>query len=342
MLIGENILLALNGLLANKMRALLTMLGIIIGIGSVIAIMSVGNSISTSVTRSMEDMGVNNITLGVSQKSTSETSTADGRVFMGFSRGSIMDDEDYITDEMLDAMKQEFAGSIREILLNESAGSGTVEDGNLSANVTLTGVNAAYLENEALTLLAGRTLTDTDQTKAKRVVLVSDKLADTLFDGDYDAAVGSGLQVYVSNRYYSYAIVGVYEYEDSGFTTESDEDISTTLYMPLEAARNQNHSTAGYSQLTIVTASGVDSTSLCTELENWFNNSYYRNNDSFEISASSMESMVSSMTSMLSTVSIAISVIAGISLLVGGIGIMNIMLVSITERTREIGTRKAL
>ena len=318
MLIGENIMLALNGLLANKMRALLTMLGIIIGIGSVIAIMSVGNSISSSVTSSMEDMGVNNITLGVSQKSTSETSTADGRVFMGFSRGSTMDDEDYITDEMLDAMKEEFADSIREILLSESAGSGAAEDGNLTANVTLTGVNTAYLENEDLTLLAGRTLTETDQTKTKRVVLVSDKLADSLFDGDYDAAVGSEVQVYVSNRYYS------------------------SLYMPLEAARNQNHSTAGYSQLTIVTASGVDSTSLCTELENWFNNSYYRNNDSFEISASSMESMVSSMTSMLSTVSIAISVIAGISLLVGGIGVMNIMLVSITERTREIGTRKAL
>ena len=229
MLIGENIMLALNGLLANKMRALLTMLGIIIGIGSVIAIMSVGNSISSSVTSSMEDMGVNNITLGVSQKSTSETSTADGRVFMGFSRGSTMDDEDYITDEMLDAMKEEFADSIREILLSESAGSGAAEDGNLTANVTLTGVNTAYLENEDLTLLAGRTLTETDQTKTKRVVLVSDKLADSLFDGDYDAAVGSEVQVYVSNRYYSYAIVGVYEYEDSGFTTESDDDIYTSL-----------------------------------------------------------------------------------------------------------------
>lgn len=167
MLIGENIMLALNGLLANKMRALLTMLGIIIGIGSVIAIMSVGNSISSSVTSSMEDMGVNNITLACPRRVPARPARADGRVFMGFSRGSTMDDEDYITDEMLDAMKEEFADSIREILLSESAGSGAAEDGNLTANVTLTGVNTAYLENEDLTLLAGRTLTETDQTKLR-------------------------------------------------------------------------------------------------------------------------------------------------------------------------------
>ena len=326
MLIGENILLALSGLLANKMRALLTMLGIIIGIASVIAIMSVGNSISTSVTSSMEDMGVNNITLGVSQKSTEDTVTSDGRVFAGVSRGSEMSDEDYITDEML----------------SESAGSGTAEDGDLTANVSITGVNSDYLEYEELTLLAGRTLTDRDQENAKKVVLVSDRVADNLFGGDYNAAIGSEINIYVSNRYYTYAVVGVYEYDDSGFSTESEEDVTTTVYLPLEAAREQNHSSTGYSQLTIVTAAGVDSTALCDELETWFNNNYYRSNDSFEVTASSMESMVSSMTDMLSTISIAISVIAGISLLVGGIGVMNIMLVSITERTREIGTRKAL
>lgn len=342
MLIGENILLALSGLLANKMRALLTMLGIIIGIASVIAIMSVGNSISTSVTSSMEDMGVNNITLGVSQKSTEDTVTSDGRVFAGLSRGSEMSDEDYITDEMLDAMKEEFSDSTASILLSESAGSGTAEDGDLTANVSITGVNSDYLEYEELTLLAGRTLTDRDQENAKKVVLVSDRVADNLFGGDYNAAIGSEINIYVSNRYYTYAVVGVYEYDDSGFSTESEEDVTTTVYLPLEAAREQNHSSTGYSQLTIVTAAGVDSTALCDELETWFNNNYYRSNDSFEVTASSMESMVSSMTDMLSTISIAISVIAGISLLVGGIGVMNIMLVSITERTREIGTRKAL
>ncbi len=89
-------------------------------------------------------------------------------------------------------------------------------------------------------------------------------------------------------------------------------------------------------------ARGTDAKQLGEELETWFNQNYYRNNDSFEVNTFSMAAVISSMTSMLSTISLAIAVIAGISLLVGGIGVMNIMLVSITERTREIGTRKAL
>lgn len=181
MLIGENIILALNGLLANKMRALLTMLGIIIGISSVIAIMSVGNSISSSVTSSMEDMGANNITLGVSRKSTEDTVTGNGRVFAGISRGSAMEEEDYITDEMLEVMKEEFSDTVTDILLRESVGTGMAEDGSLTVNVDVSGINTAGLENEDLTLLAGRLLTDQDQEKGKKAALVSDKLADTLF-----------------------------------------------------------------------------------------------------------------------------------------------------------------
>ncbi|MDO4260950.1 MAG: ABC transporter permease [Eubacteriales bacterium] len=342
MLIWENILLALNGLRANKMRSLLTMLGIIIGIASVIAIMTLGDSISSSVTESMASMGANNVTVGVQQKSTTEETTDSGLTFSMGPRFTEMTDDDYVTDEMLDDLKAQFGDSIQGFSLTESVGSGTAQDGDLTANVTVTGVNADNLEDADLTLLAGRTLTEQDQTEAKKVALVSDLLVDNMFGGDNLSAIGQTVDVLLSSRYYTYTIVGVYEYESTGLSSSSEEDTETTLYLPLQSALDQTHNNSGYSQFTILTSSDVDATEFCTTVENYMNGRYYSSNESFEISAMSMESIVESMTEMLSTVSLAIAAIAGISLLVGGIGVMNIMLVSITERTREIGTRKAL
>ena len=343
MLILENIWLALTSLIANKMRALLTMLGIIIGIGSVIAIMTVGDSITNSVTTSMQSMGANNITVGLKQRSTEDEVTASGMRFEGGPRGRSMKDEDYITDEMLEELKEEYKDSIDAVSLNESVGSGTAEAGKLYANISITGVNDGYLKINELELLAGRSLTEVDQQKAKKVAVVSDKLVNNLFEGDKEAALGSAIEVTLNSKYYTYYIVGVYEYSASsfGFSSETEEDVSTTVYIPLKTAQQQNHNTAGYSQFTVVTSVGTDSTSFMEEIESFFEH-YYARNENYEISAYSMEAMISSMTDMLSTISIAISIIAGISLLVGGIGVMNIMLVSITERTREIGTRKAL
>ena len=114
MLIGENILLALNGLRANKMRSLLTMLGIIIGIASVIAIMTLGDSISSSVTESMSSMGANNVTIGVSQKSTTEETTASGMTFSAGPRFTQMSEDDYISEEMLDDLQERYTDSIRD------------------------------------------------------------------------------------------------------------------------------------------------------------------------------------------------------------------------------------
>ena len=342
MLIGENILLALNGLRANKMRSLLTMLGIIIGIASVIAIMTLGDSISSSVTESMSSMGANNVTIGVSQKSTTEETTASGMTFSMGPRFTQMSEDDYISEEMLDDLQERYTDSIQGFSLEESVGNGTAQSGSSTANISAIGVNADNLENADLTLLAGRTLTSQDQDEAKKVILVSDLLVEKLFNGDNLSAVGQKLDVLFNNRYYSYTIVGVYEYEESTFSSSSSEDTVTTMYLPLQTALDQTHNRNGYSQLTILTKAGVSATDFCTTIETYMNNRYYKDNDSFEISAMSMESIVESMTSMLSTVSLAIAAIAGISLLVGGIGVMNIMLVSITERTREIGTRKAL
>ncbi len=343
MLVLENIWLALTSLIANKMRALLTMLGIIIGIGSVIAIMTVGDSITNSVTTSMQSMGANNITVGLQQKSTEDEVTESGMKFEGGSRGRSMSEDDYITDEMLEELKETYADDIDAVSLSESVGSATAEDGKLYANISIIGVNDGYLAANELDLVSGRSLTDVDQEKAKKVAIVSDKLVNNLFDGDTSAAIGETIEVTLNNKYLVYTIVGVYEYSASsfGFSSDSEEDISTEVYIPLKTAQAQNHNTSGYSQFTIITSVNTDSTSFMETVESFFDQ-YYARNEDYQISAYSMESMISSMTEMLSTISIAIAIIAGISLVVGGIGVMNIMLVSITERTREIGTRKAL
>lgn len=343
MLMLENIWLALSSLLANKMRALLTMLGIIIGIGSVIAIMTVGDSITNSVTTSMQSMGANNITVGLQQKSTEDEVTESGMKFEGGPRGRSMTEDDYITDEMLQELQETYQDDIDAISLSESVGSGTAEDGKLYANISIMGVNDGYLKANELDLLAGRTLSEVDQEKAKKVAVVSDKLVENLFDGDKEGALGKTIEVTLNNNFYTYYIVGVYEYSASsfGFSSDSEEDISTEVYIPLKTAQAENHNTSGYSQFTIITSVDTDSTEFLDKVESFFD-PYYARNENYQISAYSMESMISSMTDMLSTISIAIAIIAGISLVVGGIGVMNIMLVSITERTREIGTRKAL
>lgn len=344
-LFWENILLALNGLRSNLMRTLLTMLGIIIGIASVIAIMTVGDSINGTVTSSMESIGANNITVSVSRiQNEQEDTSSTGRNFGIFNRNAAMSDEDYLTDEMIAQFQLEFADSLQGVFLSESVGSGTAEEGSLSSSVSITGVNTDYLSNEELTIISGRLLTERDQSEGRKVVLVADDLVDTMFGGDYDHAIGESIDVFINNRYYQYTIIGIYEYESDhtiAATSESTE-LPTTVYLPLYAAKEDIRSNVGYSSFTVATASGIDPETFCEDIENFFNTKYYRNNEDFEISTSSMESMLSSLTEMVDTISLAISVIAGISLLVGGIGVMNIMLVSITERTREIGTRKAL
>lgn len=343
MLIWENILLALSGLRANKMRAFLTMLGIIIGIGSVITIMTLGESVTDSFTSSMQSLGANNVTITLQQKQDDEDADSTGMAFMAMSSHSTPQDKDYITDEMITALRESYGDELLGISISESAGQGRAEDGRLYANVTVTGVNADYFLSNDLEILSGRMLTDKELDGDRRVALVSDKLVNNMFAGDNEAAIGSTIEVTAGDSFYTYTISGVYEYTMSIYNMQlgAEKDIRTDMYIPLGAARTATHSTAGYSSITAITAPGVDSTRFASRIERFFN-AYYRNNRDYEVTAFSMESMVSEFTSVLGTIETAISVIAGISLLVGGIGVMNIMLVSITERTREIGTCKAL
>lgn len=342
MLIWENIKIACNALFSNKLRALLTMLGIIIGIGSVIAIMTVSESLTTSISNSFQEMGANNITVGLSAKSEEEEVRANGMRFGAGNRNASITEDDRITDAMLQKMKKTFQSQISAVAISESAGSATVEKDGNSASLNVSGVNKDYFQSDKVTLLAGRSIKKADLDGNKHVIMVSDQMVETLFDGDNENALWQKISLNINGNYQDFYIVGVYQYESEGTVSDSSGDVTTNAYIPLTTAKEIMHSDDGYTQFTIVTDTSVSSVSNFADQIETFFTPYYMSNDNYEIATSTMESMTESMSEMIQTVSLAISLIAGISLLVGGIGVMNIMLVSITERIREIGTRKAL
>lgn len=344
MLIFENIKLAFGALRANKMRGFLTMLGIIIGIGSVIAIMTVSSSLTTSISVSFQEMGANNITVGLKQSDEEEEVRQNGMRFGVSGRSSTVKEEDRITDEMLEALTARFPDQIEAIAISESvAAEGAVRKEDSTANISITGINEDYFASNDITLLAGRKMKKEDLEGNKKVIMVSDKVVENIFDGKYEEALWKEISVEIDGVYASYYIVGIYKYEESSsFSSSSEDEVVTTAYVPLTTGKEQIHADDGYDHFTVVTAAGLSSVSaFAQELEIFFL-PYYAANEDYEITATTMESMTESMNDMIQTVSAAIAFIAGISLLVGGIGVMNIMLVSITERTREIGTRKAL
>lgn len=338
----ENIRLALFSLKANKMRALLTMLGIIIGISSVIAIMTVGNSLSSYMTSELSSMGTNNVYVSISRREAEKETTEDGNVFAEEESTVSITEYDLMTREMIENYAETYSDKIRAIGISRSLGSGQIEKGTTNIGVDVLGITLGYCATDNVELSAGRFFNKRETDGAKKVCIVSNKVVDKMFGGDNEAALGSIVQTAIGTDYYEFTIVGIYDYEAGAGALASYMSMGSTtnMYIPYSTACEIRH--ADYVvYFTVLTNAGVDPDEFANTTKQFFA-PYYRNNRNWTIDSYSMASYVEMMSSMMGTLTTAISVIAGIALLVGGIGVMNIMLVSITERTREIGTRKAL
>ena len=252
-----------------------------------------------------------------------------------------------ITQDMLDELQETYPDEIAGFGISAYLGSGQIyKNSDKYANVDATGTTKEELEYMKINILRGRNLTKQDMKKEKRVCVVSDTMASYYF-GSEDP-VGQQIIYSGSDGYsYEFTVVGVYEYNAAIFgkqdTTVPEKDRSTTMYIPATTANKLNHSEAtnGYTYISVLLKTGADQNQAETDIQSFFADKYAKN-EKWQVTTYNMSSDMGIINTVINVVTVAISFIAAISLIVGGVGVMNIMLVSITERTKEIGIRKAL
>lgn len=302
--------MALKSIWGNKMRSFLTMLGIIIGVASVIILVGIVNGYMSYMTESFASMGVNQITVSFRAL---PSRTIDVDEFYGF----------YEENQDL------FQGMTPSVSV-----SATVKHGSDTMDATTVGgYSEDQLAIKGYELSCGRNLLYSDMASRQKVAVVGAYVASELFGGP-EKALGEKIKLNGDN----YTVVGVVEQQTENAADFDDGCTDDFVWIPYSRAAKiaRNAVISNYT----FTSYDINDTEACTAALEEFLYSKMKNEDLYSVTA--MSSLMDTLNDQIAMMSMMLGGIAGISLLVAGVGVMNIMLVSVTERTREIGIRKAL
>ncbi|MBE5925191.1 MAG: FtsX-like permease family protein [Lachnospiraceae bacterium] len=301
----QSIKMALDSVLSNKMRSFLTMLGMIIGVMSLVVLVSIVNGATKSVTDSIANIGTNMLTV------------------------TIQDDKDNpMTLEEAEALED---NESVQYVAPYSRGSATAKYERTSEDISLYGTTAAYYDIKGLKLASGRFLKNADVSGSTYVAVINQTAAEELFG--QTQVVGET----ISLNGYHFTVIGVLEEEDSTTGNTSDR---LEAYIPFTVLSKISGSSRNVETFYLSSADEESMDEVETEITSLMYKRFSYDSDAFSVTNSS--TIMETMSSVNDTMKWMLGGIAAISLLVGGIGIMNIMLVSVTERTKEIGIRKAI